>query len=234
MNLQPLVTAIVPAYNEEKTVRSVVSTLLSSGLFYDVIVIDDGSVDATASRARAAGATVRVNKTNLGKGTSMKIGAKMTNSPYLFFCDADIIGLNHRHLDELLKPIKLVNFGMSVGMRDKGRIGTWFSMKLPWISGERVIDRRIIDAVPSTIFTGYRAEILLNRSCNRLGLRSTALKMDGVTMRKKTAKTGIVRAIYDYTRMYLDVVYAYMISTPRMNNRTTKQDVHNTNFGEHQ
>jgi glycosyltransferase involved in cell wall biosynthesis len=64
------VAAIVPAFNEEGTIQEVVSGL--SPLVDRVLVVDDGSTDATAARARQAGAEVIVHGGNRGKGCAVR------------------------------------------------------------------------------------------------------------------------------------------------------------------
>jgi glycosyltransferase involved in cell wall biosynthesis len=59
------VMIIIPAFNEEKHVKDVVTTALKYG---DVIVVDDGSSDNTIENARSTGVKVIVTKTNKGKG----------------------------------------------------------------------------------------------------------------------------------------------------------------------
>ena len=66
------ITAILPAYEEEVSIGSIV---LLTRLYADkVIVVDDGSTDRTADIARKAGAEVIVHETNKGKGTALKTG----------------------------------------------------------------------------------------------------------------------------------------------------------------
>ena len=68
------VAAIIPAYFEEKHVADVVERTrrqVDNGL-----VVDDGSTDATAENARAAGATVIKHEHNSGKGESIKTGLR--------------------------------------------------------------------------------------------------------------------------------------------------------------
>lgn len=62
----------VPAWNEAATVGSVVKELKERIRDADVLVIDDGSTDATASEARLAGATVVVLPFNVGVGGAMR------------------------------------------------------------------------------------------------------------------------------------------------------------------
>src|SRR4051794_3287968 len=66
--------AVVPAYNEADTVAAVVLALREARPEYDVLVVDDGSTDATADRARAAGASVVRLPFNLGIGGAVQAG----------------------------------------------------------------------------------------------------------------------------------------------------------------
>src|SRR3954465_14982184 len=66
------VAAVIPAYLEEKHVADVVRRTLKR--LANVVVVDDGSTDATADEARKAGADVIVHEQNRGKGESIKSG----------------------------------------------------------------------------------------------------------------------------------------------------------------
>lgn len=66
------VWVVVPAYNEASSIAQVVSDLRTH--FRHVLVIDDGSADATAANARMAGATVRRHPINLGQGAALETG----------------------------------------------------------------------------------------------------------------------------------------------------------------
>lgn len=66
------VTVIVPAYNEATTIGTVVADLRTA--FPHVVVVDDGSTDATANLAEHAGATVVRHPINLGAGAAAQTG----------------------------------------------------------------------------------------------------------------------------------------------------------------
>lgn len=68
------VLVIVPAWNEEGNVGDTVREIIAADSRYHVAVIDDGSTDATADTARAAGATVLSLPFNLGVGGAMRTG----------------------------------------------------------------------------------------------------------------------------------------------------------------
>ena len=66
--------AIVPAYNEERTIESVVERVRRESPGFDVVVIDDGSTDCTAQFAERAGAKVLRHPFNLGIGGAVQSG----------------------------------------------------------------------------------------------------------------------------------------------------------------
>lgn len=66
--------AVVPAYNEVEAIASVVESLRGRAPQFDVIVVDDGSTDATADRAVQVGATVIQLPFNLGIGGAVQAG----------------------------------------------------------------------------------------------------------------------------------------------------------------
>jgi len=71
--------AVVPAYNEEATITDVVGALHRRAPQFDVLVIDDGSTDATGELAEAAGARVLRLPFNLGIGGAVQAGFKFAD-----------------------------------------------------------------------------------------------------------------------------------------------------------
>lgn len=99
-----MITAIIPAYNEEKTIGSVV--LGAQEHVSRVIVVDDGSADQTAHIARLAGAEVIVHPHNQGKGAALKTGFKEAeDSEIIVTLDSD--GQHDtKQIPRLLEPIQ--------------------------------------------------------------------------------------------------------------------------------
>jgi glycosyltransferase involved in cell wall biosynthesis len=69
-----LVAALIPAFREERFIRDVVTRTRAA--LETVLVIDDGSTDATGAEAEAAGATVLRHPSNWGKGAAIKTGLR--------------------------------------------------------------------------------------------------------------------------------------------------------------
>src|SRR6267378_3400423 len=84
------VAAVIPAFQEEKHVAEVARRVRAQ--LEHVLVVDDGSTDATAERARHAGVDVIVHPQNRGKGESIKTGMRYwldRGIDYVVLLDAD-------------------------------------------------------------------------------------------------------------------------------------------------
>jgi glycosyltransferase involved in cell wall biosynthesis len=68
------VLVIVPAFNEQESISAVLRTLLDNK--YQILVVDDGSVDKTRSLAQGAGVSVLTLPFNLGVGGALRAGFK--------------------------------------------------------------------------------------------------------------------------------------------------------------
>jgi glycosyltransferase involved in cell wall biosynthesis len=84
--------AVVPAYNEAATLGRVIESLQEHAPDFDVVVIDDGSTDATSRAALARGARVLRHPFNLGIGGAVQSGFKFAlenGYDYMIQVDAD-------------------------------------------------------------------------------------------------------------------------------------------------
>jgi glycosyltransferase involved in cell wall biosynthesis len=84
------IAAVIPAYQEEKHVGEVARRARAQ--LENVLVVDDGSTDSTADRARSSGVDVVVHPHNCGKGESIKTGLRYwleRGSEYVVLLDAD-------------------------------------------------------------------------------------------------------------------------------------------------
>jgi glycosyltransferase involved in cell wall biosynthesis len=86
-------SVVIPAYNEEGALRTIVDDVRNEldplGIPYEIIVVDDGSRDATREEAMASGATVDWNDVNSGYGATLKRGVRRALYEYLAIIDAD-------------------------------------------------------------------------------------------------------------------------------------------------
>src|SRR5689334_10887027 len=84
-----MISAVIPAYHAERSIADVVAGVRAAGLS-DVIVVDDGSDDATAALAERAGARVLRHQRNRGKGAALWTGfAAARGAQSVLTLDAD-------------------------------------------------------------------------------------------------------------------------------------------------
>ena len=89
---EPFVSVVIPVFNEERTVGGIVArtrnTLEQVGLAYEILVVDDGSVDRSAEISRARGAKV-LSEPHQGKGCALRLGFKRARGDVIITLDAD-------------------------------------------------------------------------------------------------------------------------------------------------
>ncbi len=120
----PLLSLIIPAYNEEAriglTLTQVLDYLGSQDYAWEVAVVDDGSTDATAAiveeHARARDGLRLIRVPHGGKGWAVNRGVLATTGEYRFLCDADL-SMPIEQLSRFLPPA-LSDFDIAVGSRE--------------------------------------------------------------------------------------------------------------------
>jgi len=162
---------IIPAYNEEKTVGSVISEIpdrISGISEKEIIVIDDGSTDNTAKVARGAGAEVIFHPENKGVGAAFSTGVKevlFKKADIMVSVDADN-QFDPRDIPKLVQPILDTKADFVIGSRFKKELlvpemskiklfGNRLMAKfISWVCGQKFFD-------VSCGFRAYSKEALL-------------------------------------------------------------------------
>lgn len=153
------VLVVVPAWNEEDCVADTVREIETAVPSADVVVVDDGSTDATALRARAAGADVIELPYNLGVGGAMRAGFRYAvRNGYDAVVQVDADGQhNPTSIPELLK--KLEGSDVVIGARFADADDTYlargprrWAMSLLAVTLSKVAKTRLTDTT-----SGFRA-----------------------------------------------------------------------------
>lgn len=108
------VSIIIPAFNEGEVIGEVVGAIQDHGPWHEIIVVDDGSTDATASEARASGAVVVRHPYNKGNGAAVKSGLRHASGDFVVIVDGDG---QHRPADIERVIAPLGEYDLVVGAR---------------------------------------------------------------------------------------------------------------------
>jgi polyisoprenyl-phosphate glycosyltransferase len=200
------VDAVIPARNEQDTIVLNVDAARGSRLVRDVIVVDDGSTDDTAARARTAGARVLRRSGSAGsKAHAMRDGVDASDADAILFVDADCTGLTSAHLDAIVEPVVEGRAALSLGTFDYGPVLNPIVRRVPPLTGERCVPRELFDAISPDKLEGYTIEIRINEVVCERRLPVVLRTMEGVFHRTKRDKFGRAEGVKRTLRMFRDL-----------------------------
>ena len=118
-----MVSVVIPALNEEKTIRQVINLVSSSSVVDEILVIDDKSFDNTIKQARLPKVRIYTSPI-IGKGNSMRDGMLLAKNEVIVYLDADIITYPENIVELLSGPILAdeADFVKSSFTRQAGRV----------------------------------------------------------------------------------------------------------------
>lgn len=106
---------VIPAVNEAAAIGDLVARLRADAPWHEVIVVDDGSGDATGDRAREAGARVIRHPYNKGNGAAVKTGIRSATGDFVLILDGDG---QHPPEDARRVVARVGEYDLVVGARD--------------------------------------------------------------------------------------------------------------------
>ena len=140
------ISVVLPAKNEVAAVGETVARVRAQLADAEVLVVDDGSTDATAEFARAAGARVISHPYSKGNGAAIKTGARAAKGEVIVFMDAD----GQHDPADIPRLLALVEAGhdLVVGARQKGSqasvgrglANAFYNRLASWMTGHAVKD----------------------------------------------------------------------------------------------
>lgn len=228
------VAVVIPALDEEGRIAATVEAARTLPHVATVVVVDDGSSDATAEVARAAGAVVVRHRRNRGKAEAMESGAGAVavldahdGGPphHLLFLDADL-GPTAKEAEPLIHPVLEGAADMTIALLPRtGPGGGWgFVLRLSaggiermtgWratqpLSGQRCITRAAFDRL-TPLAHGFGVETALTIDAIREGFR--VLEVPANFTHRVTGRD--LRGVLHRARQYRDVARALAVREVR-------------------
>src|SRR5262245_20753060 len=151
------VSFLIPAYDEERTIGEVIDRIAGLGLEAQVVVVDDGSTDATAEIAEGKGALV-IRQANRGKGAAIRAAIPHADGDISVIQDADL-EYDPADVPELIEPIERgvadVVFGSRLsGGRPQRAYLFWHLVGNRFLS---LLTNILFNTTLSDMETGYKA-----------------------------------------------------------------------------
>jgi glycosyltransferase involved in cell wall biosynthesis len=166
------VSVVIPALNEDEPIGEVVRQCLATAIPGEVIVVDNGSTDRTAERARAAGARVIEAPRGYGRACAAGVAVVSPETEIIVFLDGD--GSDCPELmNRLVDPIRAGTYDFVIGSRTRGQRERG-SMNAP----------QILSGYFAGMLTSVLYGVRYTDMCPFRAIRRTALEKLG--MREKT------------------------------------------------
>ncbi len=201
------VSVIVPAYNESGRIEDVLKPLTHATRIDQIIVVDDGSTDDTAKKARKYNVELISLPENRGKAAALDRGVKLARNEILLFMDADLVGLKTSHVDKMIRAYEESGVDMLLGVFKSGRLNTDIAQTLaPYLSGQRVLTKEIWDRVRKKEKMDFGVEMALTKLSRKEKLSEGRIELSGVTHVMKEEKRGFSQGVLDRLKMYSDIV----------------------------
>ncbi len=197
------VSCIIPAFNEEATIRHVLRAAKKVRTIDEIVVVDDGSSDHTYAYARAERVKVAQHARNRGKGAAIKTGVSSASGDILLFLDADLRNITPKKISAILQPLRndeadfvKTTFGLSRGRVTELVVKPLLRVICPFvrfkqpISGQFALKRSLIEDLKIDDAWGVDIQILLQLI--KKGVRIKEVDIGFLLHKKQPLKSKIL------------------------------------------
>lgn len=195
------ISVVICAYNEEKTIKEVVTTACDY-FFDEVIVVNDGSTDGTGEVLNKLSDLPALKyialPENRGKGYAMATGIKNASGEIIVFIDADLSNLNDEHFEQLITPVFNNDADMVLGQATETLIDYKINPFKSFTGERTLLKKDILPIVEEMKRSKFGVETLINLYYQSLGKRLKYVKLKGLKHPTKFEKTNQSRAIKEF------------------------------------
>ena len=183
------VSVVIPALNEEEPIAAVVRECLATKIPNEIIVVDNGSTDATAERAREAGAgVVSEPRPGYGRACAAGIRAVSKESEIVVFLDGDGSDCAE-FMSQLVDPIASGKFDFVIGSRTRGQ------REPDSMNFQQIFAGRFAGWLMSILYHVRYTDMCPFRAIRRDALEKLSMKEEtygwNLEMQMKAARTGL-------------------------------------------
>lgn len=202
------VSVIIPAYNEASRIENVLVPLDNDSLITNITVVDDGSKDHIASIVKKYEKVnlIQLPK-NMGKAAAIKAGLKQCEADIILLFDADLIGLKHQHIEDMLNPLFYNDVEMTIGIFQSGRLITDLAQKIaPNLSGQRAFKNTLLKDILELNMNGYSIEVAISKYIKNNNIKYQQVYLRDISHVMKEEKIGFSKGMVWRLKMYKDII----------------------------
>ncbi len=190
------ISVIVPVFNEERTVASVVRSLIKLESGFELIFVNDGSTDN--SQGVLEKFTDRIKLINLkrnhGKGFALAVGVKRARGKIIVFLDADLVNLKPEHIEKMVMPL-LINEAQVVITSISSTSGLFDP--LTSFSGQRAYFKKDLwPYLEQMSKTRYGIEVYLNKILRKKKTKKIKLKDISYVLKRQKMDSSLLPSVY--------------------------------------
>jgi glycosyltransferase involved in cell wall biosynthesis len=189
VSYRQLVSAIVTADNDHATVGRLLDSLMDAVEIQEIVVVSDGSVDATVDIARQYdGVRTIALRERHGRGFALQVGVANATNDILIVIDASIPWLDSTQVSRVVSPVASGQCDMNVAIQDRGALLNLLHLKLhlwPILSRLRALRRDVSETVPVQYGRPDIYELALNHFADRAGYRQQHTIVAGLSTSAK-------------------------------------------------
>lgn len=197
-------TAIICAYNEEKTIKEVLHSVNDCNIIDEIIVVNDGSTDNTKDLIDSVGIDkglkiVKIHlKENKGKGFAMATGLEYTSNELIVFIDADLSNIQDEHIAKLVNPLLVKMADMVLGQPTETLINYSINPFKSFTGQRSVLKKDILPLIDEMKKSRFGVETLINLYYQSKGARIKYVMLSGLKHPTKFEKTDSTNAVKEF------------------------------------
>ncbi len=202
------ISCVLCAYNEADRIRNILEAVTNHPMLMEVIVVNDGSTDATeALLAKYPDIKVISYTPNRGKTYALSRGIEAAQGEHLMLLDADLAGVTAKDVEALGAPVVRGDADVSISLRGNS-LALYRLVGLDFVSGERVIPAGLVrDAVAAMQrLPRWGGEAFMNELIIKQGLRVAVVDWPAVFNIRKYQKVGRWRGLVAELGMIKDAL----------------------------
>jgi glycosyltransferase involved in cell wall biosynthesis len=202
------ISCVVCAYNEADRIENILDVIVGHPALTEVIVVNDGSTDATEALLRSY-PTIRLlsHTPNRGKTYALSRGIAAARCEYLMLLDADLAGVTPADIDALAAPVMRGEAEVSISLRSNS-LWIYRQIGLDFVSGERVAPKWLLKGAVEAMqrLPRWGGEVYMNEIFIRQGCRIGVVRWPRVINVRKYNKMGAWRGALAEAKMIADAM----------------------------